>query len=162
MAQSRSEVKVRRMTHNDLGKVNQIDGLLFGEQRVPSWPFSFETYWNIYGPGVNFVAEVDSQIVGFLAGTIATQERSHSILDMMHSKSRTSRYPKIGWIDMIGILPEYQNKNVGRALINAFVEESRRNGAAVRATVKEGDTRLTRFLERMGFTRQESVVYEKE
>lgn len=162
MARNTSEVKVRRMTPEDLTKVNQIDNLLFGDKRVPSWPFSFETYWNIYGPGVNFVAEVNGQIVGFLAGTIATQERSHSILDLMHSKSRTSRYPKIGWVDMIGILPEFQNKRVGRALVDAFYEECKRNGAAVRATVKESDTRLTSFLERMGFRRWESVTYEKE
>ena len=63
-------VKVRRMTHDDLMKVNQIDRQLFGEQRVPTWPFSFETYWNIYGPGVSFVAEVNGEVVGFLAGTI--------------------------------------------------------------------------------------------
>jgi ribosomal protein S18 acetylase RimI-like enzyme len=150
------------MTPDDLTKVNAIDSLLFGEQRVPSWPFSFETYWNIYGPGVNFVAEVGGEIVGFLAGTITVQERSNSIIDMMHSKSRTSRYPKVGYIDMIGILPNYQNKNVGRVLIDAFSDECHRNGAAVRATVKLTDTRLTRFLERMGFKQQETVIYEKD
>ena len=164
MVKNNSTVNVRRMTLEDQAKVNQIDRLLFGDNRVPSWPFSFETYWNIYGPGVNFVAEVNGQIVGFLAGNITTQERSHSILDMMHSKDRTSRYPKVGYIDMIGILPAFQNMrpSVGRALVSAFFEECKRNGAPVRATVKESDTRLTSFLERMGFKKFESVIYEKE
>ena len=162
MARSSSKVTVRRMTHDDLMKVNQIDRLLFDEQRVPTWPFSFETYWNMYGPGVNFVAELDGEIVGFLAGTITNQERSHSIVDMMHSINRTSRYPKIGWIDMIGILPDFQNKSVGRALVTAFIDECKHSDAAVRAHVKESDERLTRFLERMGFKKWETATYEKD
>ena len=161
-AKSNGEVQVRRMTHDDLMKVNQIDRLLFGDQRVPTWPFSFETYWNMYGPGVSFVAEVNGQLVGFLAGTITPQERSHSIIDMMHSVARASRYPKIGWIDMIGILPEFQNKQVGRALVTAFYEECKRNGASARAHVKEGDTRLSSFLVRMGFNKWETATYEKD
>ncbi|MEK7353644.1 MAG: GNAT family N-acetyltransferase [Chloroflexota bacterium] len=162
MARNNSAVKVRRMTHDDQMKVNQIDRLLFGEQRVPTWPFSFETYWNIYGPGVSFVAEVGGQVVGFLAGTIVQQERSHSIIDLMHSATRSSRYPRIGYIDMIGILPENQGKNVGRALIDAFYDECRLNGATVRAHVKESDETLTRFLTRMGFKKWGTVTYEKD
>ena len=162
MARNNSAVKVRRMTHDDQRKVNQIDRQLFGEQRVPTWPFSFETYWNIYGPGISFVAEVEGQVVGFLAGTIVQQERSHSIIDMMHSATRSSRYPKIGYIDMIGIMPEFQNKNVGRALIDAFYEECKLTGAGVRAHVKESDERLTKFLTRMGFKKWETATYEKD
>ena len=163
MAKNTSDVKVRRMTPDDLMRVNQIDRQLFGDQRVPTWPFSFETYWNMYGPGVNFVAEINGVIVGFLAGTIVQQERSQSIIDMMHeSAARTSRYPKIGYIDMIGIATEYQNKNVGRALVNAFVEESKRLGAPVRAHIKESDERLSKFLNKMGFKKWETATYEKE
>jgi len=162
MAKNSGDVKVRRMTTEDLTRVNQIDRALFGDNRVPTWPFSFETYWNIYGPGVSFIAELNGEIVGFLAGTITTEERSNSIIDMMHSVSRSSRYPKIGWIDMIGISKEFQNKNVGRALVTAFIEECKRNGAPVRAHVKEGDTRLTIFLDRMGFKKYEIATYEKE
>ena len=162
MAKNNNAVTARRMTHDDLMQVNQIDSQLFGEQRVPTWPFSFDTYWNIYGPGVSFVAEVNGQVVGFLAGTIVQQERSQSLIDMMHSESRSSRYPKIGYIDMIGIRPEFQNKQVGRALVNAFFEECRENGAAVRANIKESDERLSKFLVRMGFKKWETATYEKE
>jgi ribosomal protein S18 acetylase RimI-like enzyme len=143
--------------------VNQIDRQLFGEERVPTWPFSFDTYWNIYGPGISFVAEVNGQTVGFLAGTIVQQERTQSIIEMMHdSGSRTNRHPKIGYIDMIGIKPEFQNKNVGRALVNAFIAESKANGAPVRAHVKESDDRLTKFLVKMGFKKEETATYELE
>ena len=162
MARNNGAVKVRRMTDADLTRVNEIDRLLFGENRVRTWPFSFETYWDIYGPGVNFVAEVGGKVVGFIAGNILAQERSQSILDLMHTIGRTSRYPKIGWIDMIGILPESQGKQIGRALVEAFHQECKSQGAPMRGTVAGGDTRLASFLEKLGFRKWETTIYEKE
>ncbi len=162
MTESSAKVKVRRMVDDDLMKVNQIDRLLFGEDRVSTWQFSFEAYWNIYGPGVNFVAELDGEVVGFLAGNIAEQERTHSLLDLMHTVGRSSRYPKIGWIDMVGILPGSQGKHVGRALVEAFQGECRNNGAPMRAIVKDEDKRLTGFLESLGFKKWTTATYEKE
>ncbi|MFC1991800.1 GNAT family N-acetyltransferase [Chloroflexota bacterium] len=162
MANGNGDVKTRRMTDDDLMKVKQIDRILFGEQRVSTWPFSFETYWEIYGPGVIFVAELDGEVVGFIAGNISEQQRDQSILDLMHTIARSSRYPKVGWIDMVGILPEAQGKNVGRSLVNAFQEECKHHNAPMRAIVKEGDDRLTGFLERLDFKKWETVTYEKE
>ncbi len=162
MANGNGDVKTRKMTDDDLMKVNQIDRLLFGEERVSTWPFSFETYWEIYGPGVIFVAELGGEVVGFIAGNISEQERNQSILDLMHTIARSSRYPKVGWIDMIGILPGFQGKHVGQALVNAFQEECKNHGAPMRAVIKEGDNRLTGFLERMGFKKWETATYEKE
>ncbi|MEE8413735.1 MAG: GNAT family N-acetyltransferase [Dehalococcoidales bacterium] len=162
MANSNGDVKTRRMVDDDLMKVKQIDRLLFGEERVTTWPFSFETYWEIYGPGVIFVAELAGEVVGFIAGNISEQARDQSILDLMHTIARSARYPKIGWIDMIGILPGSQGKHVGQALVNAFQVECQQHGAPMRAIIKEGDARLTGFLERMGFKKWETVTYEKE
>ena len=81
---------------------------------------------------------------------------------MMHSATRSTRYPKIGYIDMIGISTEFQNKNVGRALVNAFIEECKHSGATVRAHIKESDERLSKFLAKMGFKKWETATYEKE
>lgn len=162
MAKEKSKVTVRRMTNDDLTRVNQIDRQLTGEQRAPTWPFSFETYWSVYGPGLNFVAEVDGQVVGFLAGGISVAERSLSILDLMRARVRSLRYPKAGWIDMVGILPEFQGKQVGRALIDAFHQECKSNGAPMRAIVKDQDSIFSGFLEKLGFKRWETTIYEKD
>ncbi len=162
MTENSRKVNVRRMTDDDLMKVNQIDRLLFGDDRVSTWQFSFDSYWNIYGPGVNFVAEVDGEVIGFLAGNIAEQERTHSILDLMHTVDRSSRFPKIGWIDMVGILPSYQGMHVGQALVEAFHQECKQNGAPMRAIVKEEDKRLNGFLESVGFKKWTTATYEKE
>lgn len=162
MAKSTGKVTIRKMTQNDLTRVNQIDRQLSGDFRVPTWPFAFETYWNIYGPGASFVAEVDGQVVGFLAGNIATLERAASVLDLMYTRARSSRFPKAGWIDMLGILPDFQRHHLGQALIEAFHQECKAIGAPMRVVVKENDDRLTKFLERMGFNKWETVTYEKE
>jgi ribosomal protein S18 acetylase RimI-like enzyme len=162
MVRNTGEVRVRRMAPSDLNKVNQIDRLLSGSERVPTWPFSFEAYWNIYGPGQIFVADIDSQVVGFIAGNITQEDRSFSVLDMMRTTQPPSRYPKVGWIDMLGVLPDFQSKHVGAALVDAFYKECKSISATMRIIVKKDDARLTSFLERIGFKKWEITTYEKE
>ncbi|MBI4243597.1 MAG: GNAT family N-acetyltransferase, partial [Planctomycetes bacterium] len=135
-------VKVRKMVEADLVKINEVDNLLFGEKRVRTWPFPFSLYWNSYGPGTIFVAEVGKQLVGFLAGNIADEGHSQSILDLMHAIGRSHRHPKIGWVDMIGVLPEFQHQKVGQALVEAFQKECKDNNAPMRAIIKGDDTQL--------------------
>ncbi len=162
MANRNREIKIREMADADLVRVNEIDSVLFGEKRVRTWPFSFEIYWDIHGPGVNFVAEVEHQVVGFLAGNIVGQERSQSILDLMHTIGRSSRYQKIGWIDMVGILPDFQNKKIGQALVEAFHKECQRHDAPMRIITRGDDTKLADFLVKVGFRKWETTVYEKD
>lgn len=158
----KTEINIRRMISADLNRVNEIDRLLFGERRVRTWPFSFKSYWEIYGPGVNFVAEVNGLVVGFLAGNIVDQERSQSILDLMHTIGRSARYQSIGWIDMMGILPEFQGKRIGQALVEAFHKECQLQDAPMRSIIRGDDTRLVNFLLKLGFRKWETTVYEKE
>lgn len=162
MAHSSGEVNTRRMVNADLPRVNEIDNLLFGEERVSTWPFSFEDYWEIHGPGISFVAEVGGEVVGFLVGNIVQEEHSQSILNLRRVVDDFSRVEQVGWIDMIGILPEFQNRRVGRALVKAFQEECKRNNAPMRGIVKEGDERLQKFLESLGFKKWEMATYEKD
>ena len=162
MAHNNGEIKVRRMVDADLPRVNEIDRLLFGEKRVPTWPFSFENYWRIHGPRISFVAELDGEVVGFLAGSIVQEERSQSIFNLRYGIQDFSRGRQVGWIDMIGIHPEYQNRKIGRALVDAFHEECKRNNAVTRGIANEGDERLQNFLSALGFRRWEIVTYEKD
>ncbi len=156
------EVKVRKMNNADLARVNEIDRLLYGEERVPTWPFSFEAYWGIHRPKLSFVAEVDGVVVGFLVGNIAQEEHSQSIFRLARMSGPQPQNQKIGWMDMIGIHPDYQRRSIGRLLIEAFVEQCKRNNAAVRGVVRDGDERLEKFMISLGFKKQETVIFEKE
>ncbi|OGO38569.1 MAG: hypothetical protein A2147_11160 [Chloroflexi bacterium RBG_16_57_8] len=160
--QRKEEVKIRTMVESDLPRVNEIDRMLSGDERVPTWPFSFETYWTVHRPKLSLVAEVGGRVVGFVVGTITEVEQNQSVLNLRHTIERPSTHRRIGWIDMIGIDPGSQRLGVGRSLIAAFCEECRRVDAVVKGIAKESDARLRSFLSSSGFKPTDLVVYEKD
>ncbi len=162
MADNKQHPTVRKMVDDDLPRVNYIDNLLLGEDRVLTWPFTFETYWRIFPPKLRYVAEVDGEVVGFVVGNIAQEERSQSVLRLTYEQERHSGHRLTGWIDMIGIHPDYQHRGIGRALIEAFGEECKRNNAIMRGIAREGDEKLQRFLVGLGFKKWDVAIFEKE
>ena len=156
-------IKVRKMVADDLPRINEIDNLLAGRARVTTWPFSFEAYWEVFKPELTYVAEVDNEIVGFLVGYMKEMEGTHSILRQADAQViPTSHHKKVGWIEMIGIQPEYQNKGVGRFLVEAFSKECKDNNAAVNCLVRVDDDRLGKFYTRLGFRPWDTLVYIKD
>lgn len=145
MPPSHPEVKIRRMVEADVEAVKEIDRLLVGEGRVPSWPLSVENELAFYRPALSFVAEVGGKIVGFLLGDI-----------------RRERYGigRGGWIDIIGVAPEYQRKGIGRGLMLAFWAECQRKYLRTNVIVREDDERLIRFCTSMGFHRGKLINLE--
>jgi len=161
MAQNKVDIKIRRMIESDLPRVNEMDRLLFGKERVPTWPFSFEAYWRVYRPGLSFIAELGEQVVGFVVGNIIQEEHHQSIINLRHTVDRLSQHQQAGWIDMIGIHPEHQNRGIGRSLIEAFYQECKRNNAVMMGIAKESDEKLKNFLVALGFKKSDVVTYEK-
>jgi len=162
MAEKKADVKIRRMVEADLPRVNEIDRLLFGEERVPTWPFSFESYWALYRPELSFVAEVGGRVVGFIVGTLEKEEHSQSVLSLRHTIEPPSRHRKVGWVDMIGLDPGYQHMGIGRGLVEAFHEECQRSDAVMRGISRESDKRLRNFMASVGFKSSDLVIYERE
>lgn len=66
-----------------------------------------------------------------------------------------------GWIDMMGVAPEYQRRGIGRRLVEAFGKECHRNAVKVRVVIREDDERLIGFWTSAGFQRGNLVSYEK-
>ncbi len=162
MAQPSKEVRIRPMVETDLPRVNEIDRMLFGDERVPTWPFSFEAYWSVYRPKLSLVAEMSNRVVGFVVGNIVPEEQSQSVLSLRHSPDRPTHHRRVGWIDMIGIDPESQGGGIGRKLVDAFYEQCRQSDAAVKGIARENDERLKKFLASVGFKSSGLVVYEKD
>jgi len=161
MARDKGDVLIREMVEADLSKVYDIDRSLFGEERTPTWPFSFEAYWQVYRPDIHFVAELEGEVVGFVVGSIVEEEHQQSITNLTHTLTDFHRHRWVGWVDMIGINPKYQHMGIGRVLVEAFNAECKRNNAVMRGLVREGDERLKNFLESMGFDKWNVAVYEK-
>ncbi len=162
MSQGNVDIKIRRMVENDLPKVNEIDLSIFGEERAPTWSFSFEAYWSVFRPKTSFVAESNGEIVGFLSGVIEKEERSQSIFSHVHRLGPHTRGRQVGWIDMIGIRRDYQRKGIGHLLVEAFHNECKRSNATMRAIVREDDERLKNFVVASGFKKWEVATYEKD
>lgn len=163
MPAGESDVKVRRMVETDLPKLTEIDRLLEGEHRVSTWPFSFQSYWEVYHPEMTFVAEIDKVPVGFLVGYIKPVEGTQSILRRADMQVMPpTRHQKVGWIEMIGVHPDSQHKGVGRILVEAFYAECRRSDAMLQCLVRLNDSRLAGFYSRLGFRPWDTVIYTKD
>lgn len=146
MATEKEEVKIREMREEDLQKLKEIDQALVGPERALSWPLRVEAHWWVYRPLLNFVAEVDDEVVGFLLGDIRGAEYGTDIS---------------GWIDMMGVAHEHQHKGIGRRLVEAFCKECQRNEVKTRIIIREDDQRLKGFWTSVGFQRGKLVSYER-
>lgn len=136
------------MTEKDLLKVREIDLLLAGEGRALSWPLSVETEWSlsVYRPILSFVAQKGEEIIGFLLGDMKGQEYGLEIG---------------GWIDMMGVTPQYQSQGVGRKLVEAFCEACESNEIEPSVIIREDDERLTKFWTSLGFQRGRLISFRK-
>ena len=163
MAQDTGNIQIREMIETDLLKVINIDTEISDDERTPTWPFSFESYWQLYRPDIHLVAELEGEIVGFVVGNIVEEEHNQSLatLPRMLADFNIHRHRWVGWIDMIGVTPRYQHKGIGRALVEEFLVECKRNNAVMRGFVREGDERLEKFLKAMGFRKWDFTIYEK-
>jgi GNAT superfamily N-acetyltransferase len=156
-----SEIKIRKMATADLPKANIVDASLEGQHRGSTWPFSFENYWRIYEPKIALAAEINGELLGFIAGSIRQEERSYSIVSKPYGIDASSSGGKVGWIEIMGVHHDHWGKGIGMALLNAFIEECRKQKASTRILVKDDDENLKAFLNALKFKRDETVTYEK-
>ena len=162
MMQQKSEIEIRKLVEADLPAVMNIDSMVHGNERLPTWPFSFEAYWSIYRPDIRLVAVIKGEVVGFVVGTIVQDEHSQSVVNLVHSAEPTDRHRWVGWLDMIGIRPEQRNKGIGRSLMETFYRECKTRNAVTRSVAYSNDDQFQSFLGSMGFKKSNIVVYEKD
>ena len=141
-----AEVEIRSVTAADLERIKDIDRVLVGPDRVLSWPLTAEANWWVKRPKLNFVAEIGGEVVGFLLGDVRAVEYG----------TDTS-----GWIDIVGVAPEYQGRGIGRRLVEAFGRECQRDGVKARVVIREDDEQLVGFWTAVGFLRGKLVSYER-
>ena len=161
MAEQTGEIFIRKLVEDDLAKVIYIESLVHGKENKPAWPFSFESYWEIYRPNLNLVAELDGQVIGFIVGKILKNKNLNSIIKRIHSGELDSKHEWFGWIDMICTHPDYRQKGIARKLMQAFYEECIRRKALVKTVLYRSDERYQRLLMNMGFRESNPVIYEK-
>ena len=138
--QSKSRVKIREMRVEDLEGVLDIER----ETKEDSRAATYEPVPDSCIGGemdASVVAEAGNKIVGFVLGRVVgspTELRS------------------VAWIELIGILPEYQRKGIGGKMVEAWKERCRKKGITkVHVMVNWRDWWMLSFFESLGFLRGE-------
>ena len=147
MAGDEREIKIRRMTEEDIPQVKAIDELLAGPERALSWQLSADVEVAVYRPALSFVAELEGDIVGFILGDIRGAEYGKDVS---------------GWIDMVGVDPRHQHMGVGQRLVETFCEMCQQNKVNVEVVIREEDELLKGFFASMGFRRGDLINLVKE
>lgn len=117
------KVKIRVLNEKDLEAVAEIDRKVLGKKRRAFWKRKI-AYADIY-PRPALVAELEGKVVGFIMGYVSGWE--FGVPDT------------IGWIDTLGVDPEYQRRGIGRALFNALIENFRHTGIEQIPGIDEDD-----------------------
>lgn len=152
-------LRIRSLNENDLDAVVEIDQKILGKSRPDHWRRKI-AYADIY-PRPALVAEVDGRVVGFILGYVSGWE--FGVPDT------------VGWIDTVGVDPDYQNQGIGETLFKRLIENFRRTGKEESPEAKESkiegvdvvytlvrwnDWNLLRFFHKMGFKRGDMTSLE--
>jgi ribosomal protein S18 acetylase RimI-like enzyme len=139
-------VKVRPLKKEDLEAIVQIDQTVLGEYRKDYWERKLELMNNQLSQ-VSLVAEIEEKVVGFILGDVSGWE---------FGVPNT-----IGWIETIGVDPDYQKKGLATALANEIIKNLKALGVKTIYTLISWDNwDLLQFFHAMGFTRGDMINLE--
>lgn len=145
---SAEEVKIRHLDELDIGDVVDIDERIAGEYRPEVWE-NRAGYYLRRDPEGCLAAEADGRVVGFMLGEVRSGEFGLE--------------EPTGWIEVLGVDPDYRGRAVGRKLGEAMLDHFRQRGAtSVRTLVDEDMDGLAGYFASLGFEPSTLRAFEKE
>lgn len=138
------KLTVRQLIKDDLDSIVEIDTKVLGETRRDYWVTKIVKQAETRPPDGSLVSEIDGKVVGFILGEVSGWE---------------FKVPNnIGWIDTIGIDPDYQNRGIAKVLANALVINLKNYGVdTIYTLVNWNDWDLLQFFHAMGFSRGDMI-----
>jgi len=134
------------MVPSDLDRIVEIDIKVLGKPRPEYW----EAKLDLLGKRSQIsplVAQLDGLVVGFIIGGASRWE--YGVPE------------NIGWIDTIGVDPDYQRKGVAKILFTHMAHDLKKTGIDTITTfVKRRDPVLLKFFNRLGFQKGDMVNLE--
>lgn len=134
---------IRSMIHSDLERIVDIDIKVLGKPRPEYW----ETKLALLEKRAqvsSLVAELDGEVVGFIIGDASSWE--YGVPD------------NIGWIDTIGVDPDYQRKGIAKLLFKEMTENLKTVGVdTIYTFVARLDWKLLKFFNSLGFQKGDMV-----
>lgn len=181
---------IRKMYLADVNKVVRIHLISFSGFFLsflgPRFLTSLYAYILFSPDGVGYVAIDNSQVVGFVCGSMKPSgfyrrfflsKWREIILSILSAIIRNpSVVPRLVWrfvtppqasaepgtatLMSIAVLPEYQNKGIGKALIQEFLNEMKKRGMrrVNLTTDRDNNDAVNSFYQRMGFQLVRSFV----
>ncbi|MCP3958254.1 MAG: GNAT family N-acetyltransferase [bacterium] len=137
MQATTTDVQIRQLDTVDLGAVTTIDEKITGRYRPDEWERRVGYYLR-RDPDAALVAEVDSEVVGFMLGEVRSGEFGLE--------------EPTGWIEVLGVDPDRRGGAIGQRLAEALLDHFRVEGATtVRTLVDETMEDIAGFFSSLGF-----------
>ena len=137
---------IRTMVSSDLDKIVEIDIKVLGKQRPEYWKMklgSVEKRSQVF----SLVAELDGKVVGFIIGDVSSFEYGMP--------------ENTGWIDTIGVNPEYQRRGIAKILFKEMANNLKKAGVdTIYTFVTRRDWKLLKFFNSVGFQEGDMINLE--
>jgi ribosomal protein S18 acetylase RimI-like enzyme len=130
---------IRAMTIKDLQSIAEIDTKVLGLKRPGYWEVKLALVEKRSSMS-SLVAELDGKVVGFIIGDASGWE--YGIPDT------------VGWIDTIGVHPDYQRRGIAKMLMTEMINNLKKVGVTtINTFVSWRDWELLKFFDANGFQR---------
>ena len=143
-----SKIKIRMMQEDDAPSVAKIQSQVLGTRRHDYKSLKARAM-TARSPVMPYVAEADGQIVGFVMGE--TSEGEYGVPGT------------VGWVDSIGVLPDYQRQGVARLLVEELISSMCKVGVCKIYTLvnwRDGD--MLGFFDKLDFTHGDMINLERD
>lgn len=137
MTDATDKVEIRCLEDTDLDDITALDEAIGGEYRPEVWEQRLG-YYHRRDPEASVVAEAGGRVVGFMLGEVRSGEFGLE--------------EPTGWIEVLGVSPDYRGQAVGRQLAECMLEHFRERGATrVRTMVDDEMDGIAAFFGALGF-----------
>jgi len=131
------DIVIRPLDELDISGIAAIDEKIAGDYRPEVWEGRCG-YYIRRDPEGSFVAEAGGAVVGFMLGEVRSGEFGLE--------------EPTGWIEVLGVDPDFRGKAVGRRLADAMLGRFRAQGAIrVQTLVDEEREDIRSFFASLGF-----------
>lgn len=143
---SSSSPVIRTMVPSDLDRIVEIDIKVLEKPRSEYWEMKLELVEK-RSQIAALVAELDGKLIGFIIGGASRWE--YGVPE------------NIGWIDTIGVDPDYQRKGIAKILFTEMTNNLKKVGVDTIITfVKRRDPILLNFFNSLGFQKGDMINLE--
>lgn len=134
---------IRTMNTKDLGRIVEIDAMVFGKLRPEYWEMKLDLVKK-RSPIGSLVAEIDAEVVGFVFGDASGWEYGVPENE--------------GWVDIIAVDPAFQRKGIAQMLMQEMVDQLKKVGVdTIHTFVNWRDWNLLKFFDSVGFSNGEMI-----